>query len=408
MSPAVDPLSSQYLADPYPFLAHQRGEKPVEYLPAIDMWIVTRFEDARQVFRDNKTFSAANVQAPLLPLCDEAMGILKDRFKLVPVMSNLDQPAHSRIRRKLARAFSARRIKLLTPIIEKRCRDLVGTFRHKGRIDIARELCYPLPAITIFTMFGFPDGDMDQIKEWCADKLVVNWGRPTEQHQIRAARTMVLFWEYCVDFVAKRRAAPMDDMTSDLIRDEDETQPLTDQEIASILFGLSFAGHETTTNQMTNFLRNLLENNLWQNLRENRDNMQSFIDESLRYDSSVIAWRRITTTEATINGVVLPKGAKVMIAIGGANRDPEHFPQPDDFDPARKNATDHLSFGTGIHLCLGRPLAHIEMAAMANVLLDGFADLQLVPDQNLNFPPNISFRGPESLMVQWVPDHNAG
>ena len=407
MPPTVDPLSADYLADPYPFLANQREEKPIEYLPSIDMWIVTRYEDARQVFRDNKTFSAANVQAPLLPLCDEAMGILKDRFKLVPVMSNLDQPDHSRIRRKLARAFSARRIKLLTPIIEKRCSDLVETFRHKGQIDIARELCYPLPAITIFTMFGFPDDDMDQIKEWCADKLVVNWGRPTEEHQIRAALTMVLFWEYCVDFVAKRRAAPKDDMTSDLIRDEDESQPLTDQEIASILFGLSFAGHETTTNQMSNFLRNLLENDLWQSLRDNRDNMQSFIDESLRYDSSVIAWRRITTSEVTLNGIALPKDAKIMIAIGGANRDPEHFPQPDCFDPARTNATDHLSFGTGIHLCLGRPLAHIEMTAMANVLLDCFADLQLAADQALRFPPNISFRGPESLMVQWGLPGNA-
>ena len=397
----LDPLSEGFLADPYPLLARQQISAPVSYSEDLDMWIVTRWEDVQAVLRNQEVFSAANVQAPLLPLCEEAMGILKGRFNIQPVMSNLDQPEHTRIRRKLARAFSVRRMKVLTPIIERRCNDILDQMLDDGRADIAKALCYPLPALTIFSMVGFPEEDADQIKEWCNDKLIVNWGRPTKDHQIRAAETMVAFWEYCLDFVSDRRRNPADDMTTDLMGDEKDGEPLTDRELASILFGLSFAGHETTTNQMSNCLRQVLENDLWEKMREDRSLIDGVIEESLRHDSSVIAWRRMTTQETELGGVTLPKGAKIMISLAAANRDPAKFEHPDTFDPHRERARDHLSFGMGIHLCLGRPLAKIEMEIMLNSMLDRFRTLQLNIAEPLEFPANISFRGPIHLPVTW-------
>ena len=398
---AFNPLDPAVLADPYPFLARLRDETPVAYCPAIDMWIVTRHADVEHVFTHPDRFSAAIAQAPLFALCQQAMDILRAGFRIQPVMSNADKPVHPRIRRRLAQAFSARRMRVLTPVIEQRCAQLIDAFADRGEADLMRELCYPLPALTIFAMIGFPEQDSDRIKAWCADKLVVNWGRPSEEQQIRAARTMVEFWAYCEDFVAMRRRDPADDLTSDLMTGRDDSEPLTDGEIASIVFGLSFAGHETTTNLAGNALRQVLERGLWADLRQDRDAIPGVVEETLRFDSSVIAWRRVAREDCEIGGVAVPAGAKLMLSLAAANRDPAKFPEPDRFDPARAGADQHLSFGKGVHYCLGVPLARIETGVVLNQLLDRFPDLALRDGQSLSFSPNIAFRGPESLAARW-------
>lgn len=401
MQNALDPLADDVLADPYPFLAQIREDTPVVYCEAIDMWIVTRHADVEAVFLDPKRFSASIAQAPLMPLCDEAMSILKADFGIQPVMSNFDPPGHSRIRRPLARAFSTRRMRLLEPVIEQRCAEILHSFSTNGSADLARELCYPLPALTIFTMIGFPDEDTDRIKAWCADKLVVNWGRPSTGQQVNAARTMVAFWKYCLAFVERRRREPGDDLTTDLMQDGDIADPLTDREIASIVFGLSFAGHETTTNQLANCIRAVVENDLWARLRNDRTLIAPVIEESLRQVSSVIAWRRIATEATTIGSTQVPEGARLLLSLGGANRDPALFPDPDRFDPQRDNTRAHLSFGKGIHLCLGAHLARMEISIVLNQMLDRFETLRLDAD-GYTFPPNVAFRGPEVLQASWA------
>ncbi len=400
MQHALDPLADDVIADPYPFLAAIREDTPVVYCAAIDMWIVTRHADVEEVFLDPKRFSASIAQAPLMPLCDEAMAILKADFGIQPVMSNFDPPGHSRIRRPLARAFSTRRMRLLEPVIAQRCSAILDGFSADSEADLARELCYPLPALTIFTMIGFPDTDADQIKAWCADKLVVNWGRPSAEQQIRAAQTMVAFWAYCLAFVERRRREPGDDLTTDLMQDTDVAEPLTDREIASIVFGLSFAGHETTTNQLANCLRAVVENGLWAAMRADRSLVAPVIEESLRQVSSVVAWRRIATEATTIGGTAIPAGGKLLLSLGGANRDPAVFADPDRFDPGRGNARAHLSFGKGIHLCLGAHLARLEIDIVLNQMLDRFAELRL-DGGDYAFPPNVAFRGPEALPASW-------
>jgi len=401
MAATLDPLSPEALANPYPLLALQREAAPVAYCEAIDMWLVTRHADVEHVLLHPELFSASIAQAPLMPLCDEAMAILKGGFRITPVMSNFDPPGHTRIRRRLAKAFSTKRMKALTPIIEQRCATLIDGFADRGEADLAKELCYPLPALTIFTMIGFPDEDADRIKAWCADKLVVNWGRPSAAAQVDAARTMVAFWEYCEAFVARRRQEPGDDLTTDLVQGVDMTEPLTDQEIASILFGLSFAGHETTTNLAANAIRSIVEAGLWQRMRAEPALIEPAIEETLRYDSSVIAWRRITKEATRIGDTDVPAGARLLLSLGAANRDGRVFEDPDRFDPARENPDKHLSFGKGIHFCLGAHLGRIEVAIVLRQLLERFETLDLTTDQPYRFPPNVAFRGPVSLPARW-------
>ena len=194
-------------------------------------------------------------------------------------------------------------------------------------------------------MIGFPDEDADQIKEWCADKLVANWGRPSAEAQVRAARTDGGVLEILRRLCEAAAGGSGDNLVADLMQDPDVVEPLTDNEISSIIFGLSFAGHETTTNQLANCIRAVCENGLWRQLRNDREVIPAVIEESLRQVSSVIAWRRIVVEDTTIGDTPVPKGAKLLLSLAGANRDAEVFPEPDAFDPGRSNSRAHLSFG---------------------------------------------------------------
>ena len=178
--------------------------------------------------------------------------------------------------------------------------------------------------------------------------------------------------------------------------------PLTQQEVATILFGLLLAGHETTTNLLGNALRRLLEDRRrWTALVTDPTAIPDAVEEVLRFDSSVVHWRRRTTTAVTLSGVDLPAGADVLVCIGAANRDPHVFANPDEFDIRRANAREHLSFGAGPHLCLGAPLARLEARVVLEELTAALPNLRLDDDQTLQFAPIIAFRGPRSLLVAW-------
>jgi cytochrome P450 len=214
---------------------------------------------------------------------------------------------------------------------------------------------------------------------------------------------MASFWRYCESLAEDRRASPRDDFTSDIVHRLDESgQPLSQQEASTILFGLLLAGHETTTNLLGNGLRRLLEHrDAWEAICDDPTLVPGAVEEILRFDSSVIHWRRRTTVPVTLSGVDIPAGADLLVSIGAANRDPETFTDPDRFDIRRANAREHLSFGGGAHLCLGAPLARLEARVVLEELAAALPDLRLRPDQTYGFMPIISFRGPQSLLVEW-------
>jgi cytochrome P450 len=165
---------------------------------------------------------------------------------------------------------------------------------------------------------------------------------------------------------------------------------------------LSFAGHETTTNLIANTVRRVLEvRSAWDAIVADREAIPNAVEEALRFDSSAMAWRRVATRAATIGGIGVPAGAKLLLLLCAANRDPAHFPDPDRFDVTRTGACSHLAFGIGIHYCLGAALARLQVAAVLETLASRFPELQLVPDQELTLSPNISFRGPRMLRVAW-------
>ena len=194
-----------------------------------------------------------------------------------------------------------------------------------------------------------------------------------------------------------------DDVTSALVwATDDNGERLTPQQAATVVLNLLFAGHETTTGLLGNSFRRILDDrNAWQAICADLSLIPNAVEEVLRLDSSVIAWRRQTTRATTMADVPIPANSKLLLLLGSGNRDPEVFSEPDRFDIRRVNAKEHLAFGHGAHLCVGRTLARLQ----AKIVLEEFAaqlpSLRLSPDLKLEFPPNVSFRGPLSLPVIW-------
>jgi cytochrome P450 len=399
-----DPLSENFLSDPYAVLAGlPLATEPVFYAESIGYYVITRYADIEQVFRDPETYSAAVAQAPLEPLIPAAQQILlAGGHPPQPSMVSLNEPEHDRLRRPAARAFSVKRVNAMVPAIEATTQRLLDAVADLPEFDLVAALSYPLPANVVFSLMGVPEGDFGQLKQWCGYRMALSFGRPAPSDQVDIATNMAAYRRYLGELVESKVSARTDDLTSDLLSIHDEEPGgLTLDEISSILFSLSIAGHETTTALITNTVRQLLENyQIWEAVVADPGLVPGVVAETLRFDPSVAVWRRVTTRPVTLGGVDLPEGARLFLWLAAAGRDATVFAEPASFDPHRSNAADHLAFGLGRHYCLGASLGKLETRLAVEHLAKRFPRLRLVAGQALSFHPNISFRAPRQLRVR--------
>jgi cytochrome P450 len=403
---SFDPLTDAYLQDPYPLYARLREVTPVFYAESIDMWVVTRADDIDAILRDPERFSARIAQDSVFAHTPGVEAVLtKGGFAAAPTMSNCDPPKHGRIRKQNIKAFSVRRVQVLEGQVRATSAALIDQIARSPhrRADLVAELNHPLPAAMIFRLIGFPDDDTDMLKGWSGDRLVFTWGRPEPEEQLAVAANMVRYWRYCVDFVTRRLADPVDDFTSDLVRvHREDPAAISVDEITNVAYGLSFAGHENLTSMTTNAIRALLaHHDQWELLCADPSLVADAVEECLRYDSSNPGWRRVTNEAVTIGGVDVPAGAKLLLLLGAANHDPAWFERPDGFDITRTGGHPHIAFGKGIHYCLGAALVRLELRIVLEQLTERLPDLSLVPDQAYEYTPNVAFRGPKRLLVEW-------
>jgi cytochrome P450 len=408
--PAWSPLDDDYLADPYPIAAELRNEHPVFYAERLGYVVVTRMSDIEHVFTHPDVFASSNVQDPVFPLAPEAAATLAvDDFDPIAVMSNRQEPDHARIRVHTRGGFGNRRLKTLETYMRSRASELIDEMVAAGpSCDYVRAVAFPLPAEIVFRLIGFPADDDVTIKSWCVNRRAFSWGRPTADEQVDIARGMLDYWRYCRDFVADRHAARRDDFTSELL-DAHEADPdptngtgISYREVESVVYGISFAGHDPVTALLCNTLRCLLpRRDQWDALVADPSLAAAAVDETLRFESSQVSWRRVTTRPTTLGGIDLPAGTRLFLNFAAANHEPGLFDEPDTFDIHRTNANHHISFGKGIHFCLGAGLARMEARIALELLSQRLPSLRLVDDQVLSFFPNITFRGPERLMIDW-------
>jgi cytochrome P450 len=404
------PLDDDYLADPYPIAARLRDDHPVFFAEQIGHLVVTRMDDIEEVFTHPDVFASTNVQDPLFPLAPEAVAILAaEDFDPIAVMSNRPEPDHGRIRVYTRQGFANRRLRSLEEHVRARAAELVAAMIAAGRpAEYVRALAFPLPAETVFRLIGFPPEDDSMIKAWCTNRKAFSWGRPTAEQQVNIARGMVDYWRYCREFVAARRRHRADDFCSELL-DAHEADPdpengtgISYHEVESVVYGISFAGHDPVTALLSNTLRCLLpRRDQWAAIATDRSLAANAVEETLRFESSQVAWRRIATADTTLGGVEVPAGTRVLLNFATANRQPDVFANPDAFDIRRVDASQHISFGKGIHYCLGAGLARMEARIVLELLAERLPSLRLVDGQAMTFFPNITFRGPDELYVEW-------
>jgi hypothetical protein len=398
---SFDPLSPEFLADPFAVMA--KVETPVFFAPSIGYYVVTRYTDVEEVFKHPAIYSAAAAQAPLVPLAPEAQQILlAGGHRPQPSMASLDEPAHARLRKPAARAFSMKRVTAMIPAIEAAAAQLLDAVRGEPEFDLVAALAFPLPANIVFSLMGVPEQEYGQLKQWCGYRAALSWGRPAPEDQVEIATSMAAYRRYMRSLVDLKVATPGDDLATDLIAIHDEAPDrLTLDECASILFSLSFAGHETTTGLISNTVRRLLEDPAcWDEIVKQPDLIPQAVEETLRYDPSVAVWRRVTTRPVALAGVDLPEGARLYLWLAAAGRDQAAFPEPDRFDLHRPDAERHLAFGKGQHFCLGANFGRLEAQIAVAELARRYPRLRLAPDQQFTFHPNISFRGPQTLNVR--------
>jgi cytochrome P450 len=269
-------------------------------------------------------------------------------------------------------------------------------------------LAFPLPAEIVFRFIGFPPEDDALIKSWCANRRAFSWGKPTPGQQVEIAQGMVDYWRYCRKFVAERRDRRADDFTSELL-DAHDADPdpsngtgISYREVESVIYGFSFAGHDPVTALLCNTLLCLLpRRDQWDELCADPALAGAAVEETLRFESSQISWRRITTQDTTLGGIDLPAGTRLYLNFASANHQPGVFDEPDTFDLHRDKANRHISFGKGIHFCLGNGLARMEARIALELLSQRLRSLRLAPDQQLTYFPNITFRGPDNLRLEW-------
>jgi cytochrome P450 len=399
-NPFVDP----YLADPYAYWSRVRPAEAVFYSPELDYWVVTRYEDIKAIFADPKTFSASIAQNPIKPLAPQVTHMLQSGgFRPKPVMSNADPPEHTRIRKFTWQAFTPKRIAQLEPEVRRLVTRFIDRIEADRKADLVRQMFYDLPVLVLFIFLGMPEEDVARVKTWSRNRLMLTWGRLSDEQQMSEANGLLEYWKYTEAYVQGLVANPPDNYVGDLIRvSRENDSDLSIHEITNVVYGLLIAGHETTTSMSANAIVTLMRHReAWERLCADPALIPNAVEELLRFDSSVITWRRRAVKAVEVAGVPIPEGAKLLLALCSGNRDDMHFPEPEQLDIDRENAKTHLSFGFGIHYCLGAPLARLELKVILEELTRRLPSLRLTPDQPWEFPANTSFRGPARLWVEW-------
>ncbi|MCN9244365.1 cytochrome P450 [Streptomyces sp. RY43-2] len=386
-------LGDRFTLDPYPTYARMRSQGPVHKVhtpDGEDVWLVVGHEQARAVLTDPR-FSKDWVNSSTMLNDAEA--------EVAGNMLESDPPRHTRLRKLVAREFTARRIERMRPRIQQIVDDLLDamSLSPDGRADLIEALAWPLPITVICELLGVPEQDRSAFRGW-TDTLVFPEGADDRD------RALTGMTEYLTGLIADKRRQPDDDLLSALVRtSEEDGSKLSSEELVGMAFILLIAGHETTVNLIGNGVHALLTHpDQLGALRSDMTLLEGAVEEMLRYEGPVeTATYRFPTEPVDLGGTVVPAGDSVLVVLADADRCPARFPEPSRFD-VRRDARGHLAFGYGLHHCAGAPLARLEAQIAVGSLLERFPDLGLGADPDaLVWYPNMMIRGLKALPVQW-------
>jgi cytochrome P450 len=376
-------LNESALLDPFPIYKEFRRDEPVAFLSEQNIWLITRYDDCEFVLSHPELFSSREAVSSTNAYrhSAEAMAILR-RSKVRSRARTLimaDPPEHTRYRAVLQRALApAKTIRALTPKMVTIIDELIDAFCESGECEFVREFAYPLPMRVVAAILDAPDSDIDKLKGWSDDFISVQAGNVSGDRVVSAARRTLEFEEFILAKLQSRREDPKDDFLGRLVAQPDDEQKLTTAELMNICLQVLVGGNESTTNFLGNALYRLLTTDgLASELRINPARTAEIIEEILRAESPLQGLFRIALADHDFGCVVVPKGAKVMLCFGSANRDEKYYGDGE-FDPDRDNRQMmHLAFGRGIHACAGQAFARREGVLAINRLLERLPNLRI-------------------------------
>lgn len=385
-----DPLSPEMRADPYPMYEMLRGNAPRFYWEPWGLWFLSSYADCQALLRDDRLGHSFEGEPP-----EQQRPLWKMQENWLLTMN---PPDHTRLRSLVHKAFTPRTVARLRDSIQATTDALIDRATPSGSMELIAELAYPLPMTVICDLLGVPAADHESFHIWSDD--IARSLDMTEDEAVynRAAQSTVALEDYLGELLYERRRHPQEDLVSDLVAVEEEGDRLTRDELFATCALLLIAGHETTVNLIGNGTLALLRHpDQWQRLKDDPSLASSAVEELLRYDSPVQFTSRVTLEPLTYDELDLPAGVAVGFVLGAANRDPEQFAEPWRLDLSR-TPNRHLSFGAGIHYCLGAPLARLEGEIAFRTLATRLPDLALATD-SVEYKDNLTLRGLKRLPV---------
>lgn len=396
-----NPLAPEQRENPFDILAAARREQPVFYVPALKLWVVTRYDDVLAVLKDHETFSSTGaLKSDSTPVPKEVAAILAEGFREMPYIIEVDPPQHDRIRGLVTKGFTPRRIASLEPAIRRIVDELLAPLPPTGEIDVIGAFAWPLPLRVLGELLGLPREDLAQLHVWGNDWILVQQEGPLEK-RLAHARGTVALQHYFLDAVRRREREPTDDLIGALVAARNHIDPpLTDLEIAGLPLDLMVAGHVTVTRAIGSALNLLFSCPHLRDHLLDPEQAPRAIEEILRLELPAQGLFRTAMRDTEIGGIAIPAGARIMAHFASANRDACVFAEADTFDPDRPDLARHIAFGKGIHFCIGAPLARLELGIALPALLTRLRGLRAGGGARVREPAFFA-RGFAELHVAW-------
>ncbi len=388
----LDPVDPAFYNNPYPAYHAIRAELPVFRWEQYGHWCFARHEDVNALLRDRR-FGRQILHVATR----EELGWPETPAHLKPFYAfeshsllEFEPPVHTRLRSLINRSFLSRQVERMRPAITSLANGLIDRFEAKGEAELLADFATPIPVIVICDLLGVPTELAQQLLAWSHDMVAMYMARRDRAVEERAVKATVEFSGFMRGYITRRRKEPRDDLLSELIRAEEQGAKLTEDELVTTAILILNAGHEATVHAIGNGIKCLLE----QGIRTGID--EACVEETLRYDAPLHLFTRYALEDLEYAGIRLKKGESVGLMLGAANRDPARFPEPDRFFPSR-DPNPQVSFGAGIHFCIGAPLARIEMQIALPLLFERLPKLALA--ETPRYRNAYHFHGLESLKV---------
>jgi cytochrome P450 len=395
-----DPWDPAFIADPYPALGRLRELAPVIYDERTDQWLVSRHADVNALLRDRRlgrtylhVASHTEWGRPEHPVEEEPFWRLQDAQ-----MIDKEPPDHTRLRRLVTMAFTPRTIERLRPRIEEIVAGIVDRAGDLGEFDLIADLIELVPVAVIAELLGIPEADRPLLRPWSGDMTLIYELNPSEEYKRRAIVASAEFEAYLRDLVRSRRAAPRADLLSELTAVVEGGDKLTEDELIATAVLLLNAGHEASVNGAANSWWALFRHPAaLERLRSDPSLIPTAIEELLRFDTPAPMFERWVLEPIEVAGVPIPRGQELALQFASANRDPAVFDRPAEIVLDR-SPNPYLSFGAGIHYCIGAPLAKVEFDILFRRMLEGMPRLELAEEPA--WKPRFILRGLQALLVR--------